>query len=115
MELSALRHLHPILEENTADTTPGMTWKQTVYVLGGGTLLGSHGCQHLRSTQNWGRETEPISPIPAQRDRGVQPMLPGLTRVGQGTHKATPMGNALWVEVQSLGTQSGSRALGTVH
>lgn len=38
MELSALRHLHPILEENTADTTPGMTWKQTVYVLGGGTL-----------------------------------------------------------------------------
>lgn len=48
-------------------------------------------------------------------DRGVQPMLPGLTRVGQGTHKATPMGNALWVEVQSLGTQSGSRALGTVH
>lgn len=45
----------------------------------------------------------------------MQPMLPGLTRVGQGTHKATPMGNALWVEVQSLGTQSGSRALGTVH
>lgn len=45
----------------------------------------------------------------------MQTVLPGLTRVGQGTHKATPVGHALWVEVQSLGTQSGSRALGTVH
>lgn len=49
VKLPALRHLHPVLEENTADTTPGMTWKQRVFVLGGGAL--SVGVPRLPASQ----------------------------------------------------------------
>lgn len=56
-----------------------------------------------------------ITSLQKTQSTDAQTMLLGLTRVGRGTYKATPVGHALWVEVQSSGTQSGRRPLGTVH